>query len=97
MTEDPRTAHVCSREDKMTDPIEQIVADALYQAGIRYGRPRTGADFTLPDHGFDIECKQFYSERAIKQLEGREDIILIQGRKAAKGFALMLTAPGGPR
>lgn len=66
------------------DPIERIVADALDGAGIPY---RRDAPLDFECEGFAIECKQFWSERAIRQLKGRSDVILIQGRVAAWAFA----------
>ena len=69
------------------DPIEKIIADALDGAGIKY-RHDDPLDFECA--GFAIEVKQFYSARALRQLDGRSDVILIQGRGAAKAFASMI-------
>jgi len=71
----------------MNDPIEKIVADALDAAGVKY-RHDDPLDFECG--GFSIEVKQFHSERAIRQLAGREDVILIQGRAAAEAFARLV-------
>lgn len=75
------------------DPVERIVAAALDATGLWYrqGQAEGEADFILPGLNLEIECKQFYSERAIRQLEGKENIILIQGKDAAAGLAKLLT------
>ena len=69
------------------DPIELIVAAALDGRGIEYTHD-SPLDFMCD--GFCIEVKQFHSERTIRQLKGRTDVILIQGREAAHAFARML-------
>lgn len=78
----------------MSDPIEDMVAAALDATGLFYLRgQKTGEpDFILPGLNLEIECKQFYSERAVRQLDGKENIILIQGRAAASGFMSLLHA-----
>lgn len=73
------------------DPIEKIVREALDRAGITYLRDAP-LDFECGD--FAIEVKQFHSERAIRQLAGRTDVILIQGRAAANAFARLVGAVG---
>lgn len=66
------------------DPIEEIVATALDATGLWYRRGEgKEADFVVPGLDIEIECKQFYSARAIRQLEGKENVILVQGRAAA--------------
>jgi hypothetical protein len=74
------------------------VAQALDEAGIGYtsGDGRDGnqgyLDFELHfNPPVWIECKQFYSPRADRQLRTQADIILIQGRRAAEAFASMIT------
>lgn len=86
-----------------TDPIERIISDALTSAGVRFvGEHDLGQqhaknlDFYLPEQGIQIECKQFHSERAIRQLAKHPDVILIQGRKAALAFAEMIAHPARP-
>ena len=78
--------------DRIADPIECMVAAALDAAGVTYiqGRANGDPDFILPDLGLEIECKQFYSERAVRQLAGKENIILVQGRTAAAGLLTMM-------
>lgn len=77
----------------VTDPIERIVADALTAHGIHYEcDPREhDLDFRLPDLGLLIEVKQFSTDRTARQLAGRENVILIQGRHAAEAFGALLS------
>lgn len=74
----------------MNDPVEAIVARALDDAGISYTRPDGTPDFKITAFNLEIEVKQFYSERVIRQLEGKENIILIQGKPAASYFYRLL-------
>lgn len=78
-----------AKREPTPDPVEQPIADALDIAGIRYERDKP-LDFFLPELGLHIECKQFYSERAVRQLEGKRDVILVQGVEAAKFLALRI-------
>ena len=83
---------------KIKDPIERVVAAALDSTGLWYqqGKSDGEADFILPGLNLEIECKQFYSERAVRQLAGKENIILIQGKAAAAGFSSLLASGLAP-
>lgn len=76
------------------NPIEKIVADALDARGIPYevdGEADTkGLDFHLTGHGIYIECKAYHTPRTSEQMARVENIIVIQGKKAAEAFASML-------
>lgn len=78
---------------KITDPIELIVSTALTRAGVvwedQHGHKEL--DFFLPEHGIQIECKQFYSDRISRQLSENKDVIVVQGKKAAMAFSKLLT------
>jgi hypothetical protein len=80
------------------DPIEQIMADALAAAGIRFihdsddKKATKALDFLLPDLGIFIEVKQFHSDRIAEQMSRAENVIAIQGRRAAEAFAEILAA-----
>ena len=50
----------------------------------------TTLDFYLPGLGLFIECKRFYSPRAVIQLAGREDVVLVQGLPAARALAILI-------
>ena len=69
------------------DPIEEIVKTALVKAGVSFVRD---APLDFECGGFAVEVTQFYTARKIRQLEGREDVIFIQGRKAAEAFSALL-------
>lgn len=43
-------------------------------------------DFELPESDVHIEIKQFYSDRIIKQLQSKQNVIVLQGRKAVDFF-----------
>lgn len=77
---------------------EKIIMDALDERGIKFvfegqhcGRAahllQKGLDFYLPDFGIYIEVKDFWSERIAGQMKRDENIICIQGRKAAQVFS----------
>lgn len=75
------------------DPCEEIISAALDAAEIRYTREGQGQtlDFYLPDLGVYIEVKQFYTHRSDRQLASQFDVILIQGRNAARAFARIVS------
>lgn len=86
----------------MSDPTEKIVAEALDAAGIKYHRDGArkgraakeqskGLDFFLPNQGIYIECKRFHSPRIAEQLKRDPNIIVIQGERAARVFAWLLS------
>jgi hypothetical protein len=72
-----------SADDLPTDPVEAVVAEALTLASIPYERTAGGLDFHLPGFGISIECKRFYSDRAIRQMATAGEAILVQGIEAA--------------
>lgn len=74
----------------MGDPIEDIVEVGLRRAGIAFtrdGEADLPLDFYLPEFGVYIECKQFSTPRKADQIEGVDNVIVIQGKTAAKLFA----------
>lgn len=80
-----------------TDPIERIVAAALYARGIAFARDgdksgvdTKGLDFRIMGVDVYIECKQFHTPRTTEQMSRVDNVIAIQGRAAAKMFAEML-------
>jgi hypothetical protein len=75
----------------MSDPVEQIIRDALTERDIGFDRhDSVGLDFYIPDWDLHIECKQFHSPRSIEQCAKASNVILIQGKRAAKIFAYLL-------
>lgn len=80
-----------------TDPMEQMVEQALRDAGIRYitdhgGKNPSGLDFHLPDIGVDIEVKRFHSDRIAAQMARAPNVIAVQGEGAIKAFCDLLRA-----
>lgn len=79
------------------DPIEAMVERALNARSIRFEREvevdpaGSRLDFHLPDFDLFIECKQFHSERAVRQLSRAPNVILLQGREATGFFCKLLT------
>lgn len=82
------------KQTNIDDPIELIVANGLTSAGIEFIHENEGGtfnlDFFLPEQKIYIEVKQFHSERIAEQSSRVENIIVIQGRHAAKEFAKMI-------
>jgi hypothetical protein len=76
------------------DHLEKKVGDTLESQGILFTHESTvsnqGADFYLPGYDVYIEIKQFYTERVTKQLENKDNIILLQGKDAVDLFCKML-------
>ncbi len=74
------------------DPMEQLIEQALIDAGISYRTDRGGGnearlDFHLPDHDLYIEVKRWHSERASAQLSRAPHVILVQGETAIRWLA----------
>lgn len=80
----------------ITDPIERIVADALRDAEITFihesedDAATKGLDFYLPGRDVFVECKAYHTERTGPQMARVDNIIVIQGKRAAMAFAMML-------
>ena len=69
------------------DPVERSIAELLNSLKINYihdsEKGSGNLDFYLPDHDLHIECKAFYSERIIKQIKDKRNVIVVQGYKSA--------------
>jgi hypothetical protein len=80
------------------DPLETIIADGLGRAGIRFvhwsDNKSQALDFSLPDFGIYVECKQFATDKTSAQIAPFPNVIVIQGREAAQAFARLI-APDG--
>ncbi|MEM6413216.1 MAG: hypothetical protein AAF720_00980 [Pseudomonadota bacterium] len=79
----------------MSDPIEEIVEDALKASGMDYVRGDTNEmplDFYL-NGNVAIEVKQFHTPRIERQMAAQENVIVIQGREAAIAFASLVKGP----
>lgn len=77
----------------ITDPVESIIARALDKLGIAYVHQLgpAGLDFYLKDHDLHIEVKQFHTPRIAEQMGRADNVIAIQGVKAAQLFAKLIT------
>lgn len=81
----------------MTDPMEQIIADALDAAGIQYTSDFNGGnparpDFYLPEVDVYIEVKRFHSPRIADQMSRAPNVIAVQGKLAVEWLAAMISA-----
>jgi len=77
----------------ITDPVESIIARALDKLGMTYVHQLgpAGLDFYLQDHDLHIEVKQFHTPRIAEQMGRADNVIAIQGIKAAQLFAKLIT------
>lgn len=78
------------RPAHITDPLEQMVATALDEAGIEYVHE---SQITGQRHGFlltkrriYIEVKRFHTDRVTDQLALADNVILLQGIDAVSVF-----------
>lgn len=79
------------RKIHYTDFLEQSVGETLEGGGVDFiheseVKHEPVLDFELPEHDVHIEIKQFYSDRVIKQLKSKQNVIVLQGRKAVDFF-----------
>lgn len=81
----------------LTDPLEQLIEDALEVAGVRYvrdvqteGPDGPSLDFYIPLTETYIEVTRAYTPRKIRQLGSAENVILLQGERAVRAFAILL-------
>lgn len=75
----------------LRDPLEQIIADALTKADVRYltegeGNP-SHLDFNCVDNGFEVEVKLMHTPRIAKQMARVPNLFMIVGPKATQFFA----------
>lgn len=83
-----------------TDPLEKIIFYALAERKIMTvidGAGDTKAlDFYLPDEDVYIEATAYYTARKIEQASRVNNLILIQGKRAAEFFAMIASRPAAP-
>lgn len=76
---------------RITDPVEQIIAETLRDNSIEFIHDSQGGtnglDFYLPNYDTYIECKRFHSQRIADQMARVESVIAIQGMAAANFFS----------
>jgi NMD protein affecting ribosome stability and mRNA decay len=72
------------------DYLELAVARNLTRLNIDFvhesENKEQGLDFYLPKQDVYIELKQFHSDRINEQLKSRDNVIVLQGRKAIHFF-----------
>lgn len=81
----------------ITCPVEKLIWETFKEAGIKIiheSQNKTltkDLDFVVPGWGVYIEVKQLHSPRIAAQMERDDNIIAIQGMKAARMFCAFLT------
>jgi len=68
----------------------RMLAGRLRALG-REVNPEQRLDFYLPDQKIFIECKRFHTPRTSSQLEGRTNVILVQGWEAVVGICNLIS------
>lgn len=82
---------------KLSDPLEQYIADSLTKAGIDFvhesqdARATLNLDFFLPDHGVYLEIKGGHSPRISNQMKRAHNVIAIQGVSSVDFMCLLLS------
>jgi hypothetical protein len=73
--------------------LEREIRQALEMSGRKFVEEHDTAermDFYLPDYDIHIEVCRYYTPRKIDQLARAENVILVQGKKAAVMLARLL-------
>jgi hypothetical protein len=80
------------RHINFADELEQMVGEALYEAGIEFKHESEGAmlDFIVPEWNCFIEVKKYHTHRISKQLSFYTDVILLMGRQSVIQFCNLL-------
>lgn len=74
-------------EKKVAEILDSIQIEYVHESEIKH---KPILDFYLPKYDIYIEVKKFYSERAIRQLSGKDNVILIQGIESVKFIQQLL-------
>jgi NMD protein affecting ribosome stability and mRNA decay len=82
------------RQVHFADHLEKKIAEAMDEVGIEFihesENKEQGLDFYLPYFDVYIEVKQFHSDRISRQMESKDNVIAVQGRKSAELLCIML-------
>lgn len=83
----------------MLDPLESAFAEICTLHGIRFTRPEQIAgghgphgslDFHLTDYGLSVELKAWSCERMVRQLYGKQGVMVLIGLSAVEAFGKLL-------
>lgn len=78
----------------ISDPLEQRVAEVLEKNNFKFIHESenngSSLDFHIPLYDVYIEVKKYHSDRISKQLAQKDNVIVLQGKKAVDLFILML-------
>lgn len=85
----------------MVDPLEEMLKSALDANGVWYRRNVTAPngrviDFYLYGKDVYVECKRMSTPRIGPQVEGLENVIVLQGKEATQFFCELLGGPSWP-
>lgn len=79
----------------VSDFLEQEIVEILIDLKIKFVHESqdngSALDFYLPDFDVYIEVKQFHTDRVLKQLSSKDNVILIQGRKSIAMLTKLLS------
>lgn len=80
------------RHINFADELEQMVGEALYDAGIEFKHESEGAslDFYIPQFDCLIEVKRFHTDRISKQLRPYTEVILLMGKRSVEEFCNLI-------
>ena len=82
------------RKIYFTDHLEEAIAKALDNAGIKYvhesENKEQGLDFYLPKFDVYLEVKQFHADRISRQMRSKDNVIAIQGMKSLNFLITMI-------
>ena len=77
----------------MTDPVENVIAEAFDNIGLGYERNVTvddkghTLDFYIPAFAVYVECCRFHTPRKIAQCANVSNVIIVQGIDSANFLA----------
>jgi hypothetical protein len=88
----PQEAEIAGVAERLSDPMERLVAEALGFSGIDYLHESAGAplDFWLVGEDIHIEVKRLHSPRIAAQMARVENVIAVQGKPAVEWFVAMI-------
>jgi len=77
------------------DHLEKQIAEALESLEIEFIHESVDKDqeldFYLPKYDVYIEVKQFHASRIGRQMESKDNVVVLQGKKSVELFKKLLT------